>query len=95
MEINQVQVNLTANGATTPVRWSGGIGSVAAWGTFGGGTVALQMSPDNGTTWMNVDRTSDTYVTYTAPGNGDFQIGLCLLRFNLTGATTPSVWVSL
>ncbi|UVO33789.1 hypothetical protein KUL72_19905 [Bradyrhizobium arachidis] len=90
-----MQVNLTANGASTPVPWSGGFGTVAAWGTFGGGTVTLQMSPDNGNTWINVDRSSDTYVTFTANGQGDFQLGLCLLRFNLTGATAPSVWVSL
>lgn len=90
-----MQVNLTANGASASVPWRGGIGSVAAWGNFGGGTVSLQMSPDNGTTWINVDRSGDTYVTYTANGQGDFQLGLCLLRFNLAGATTPNIWVSL
>ncbi|MGL9618312.1 hypothetical protein QRQ56_09945 [Bradyrhizobium sp. U531] len=95
MEIKQVQVNLTANGATPAVPWSGGVGTVATWGTFGGGTVALQMSVDNGATWMNVDRSGESYVTFTAAGNGGFQLGLCLLRFNLTGATSPNVWVSL
>lgn len=90
-----MQVNLTANGASAPVSWYGGPGSVAAWGTFGGGTVALQMSPDNGTTWINVDRSGDSFVTFTAPGNGGFQLGLCLLRFNLAGATSPNAWVSL
>ncbi|MEY9185317.1 hypothetical protein [Bradyrhizobium sp. USDA 313] len=90
-----MQVNLTANGATTPIPWSGGIGTVAAWGTFGGGTLALEMSPDNGATWIAVDRSGDTYVTFTEDGDGGFQLGLCLLRFNLTGATAPSVWCSL
>lgn len=90
-----MQVNLTANGATNPVPWSGGVGTVVASGIFGGGTAALQMSVDNGATWMNVDRNGESYVTFTAPGNGGFQLGLCLLRFNLTGATSPNVWVSL
>lgn len=90
-----MQVNLTANGAAGPVRWSGGTGKVTVWGTLGGGTVTLQMSPDNGTTWLNVDRAGDTYVTFSAPGGGVFELGLCLIRFNLTGATSPNVWVSL
>jgi len=90
-----VQVNLTANGATLPVPWSGGVGMVAAWGSFGGGTLALEMSPDNGATWIAVDRGGDSFVTFTAAGNGAFQLGICLLRLNLAGATTPSVWCSL
>ncbi|MGL1376857.1 hypothetical protein ACSTJI_24550, partial [Vibrio parahaemolyticus] len=60
-----------------------------------GGTITLQMSPDNGATWINVDQSGDTYVTFTANGGGDFRLGLCLLRFDLTGATAPNVWVSL
>ena len=33
-----MQVNLTANGATDPIAWHGGPGTVTAWGNFGGGT---------------------------------------------------------
>lgn len=91
-----MQVNLTANGASGSVPWYGGVGTVMVWGTFGGGTVTLQMSPDNGTTWWNVDRVGDTaFATFTANGEAGFRLGLCLLRFNLTGATAPSVWCSL
>jgi hypothetical protein len=90
-----MQVNLTANGNTDPVSWYGGRGSAAAWGTFGGGTAKLQQSPDGGTTWIDVDRSGDTYVSFTANGEGGFELGLCLLRFSLTGATAPNVWVSL
>jgi hypothetical protein len=90
-----MQANLTANGTTDPLHWYGGRGTAAAWGNFGGGTATLQYSPDGGTTWINVDRTGDTYVTFTANGEGGFELGLCLLRFNLTGATSPSVWVSI
>lgn len=90
-----MQVNLTANGATAPVQWSGGEGAAYAWGTFGGGTVTLQLSPDGGTTWFNVDRPGDTYVTFAANGTGGFKLGLCKLRFVLAGSTAPNVWVSL
>lgn len=90
-----MQVNLTDNGVSPSVAWHGGRGSVVVWGNFGGGTVALQMSPDVGTTWINVDDSGDTYVTFTADGTGGFEEGLCLLRFSLSGATSPSVWVSL
>jgi hypothetical protein len=62
-----------------------------AWGNFGGGTATLQLSPDKGTTWMNVDRTADTFVTFTANGNGDFMLPQCLLRVNVSGATNPSL----
>ncbi|WP_316195948.1 MULTISPECIES: hypothetical protein [unclassified Bradyrhizobium] len=90
-----MQVKLTENGATAPIPWSGGRGTAAAWGTFGGGTAALQMSPDNGTTWINVDKAAETFVSFTANGSGGFELGLCLLRFSLTGATTPAVWCSI
>ena len=90
-----MQANLTANGATTPVWWYGGRGSALAWGDFGGGTATLQMSPDAGATWINVDRAGDTYVTFTANGEGGFELRVCMLRFNLTGATNPNVWVSI
>lgn len=73
----------------------GGPGTVTAWGSFGGGTVKLQMSPDDGVTWIDVDRAGDTYVTFSANGEGGFELGLCKLRFLLSGATAPNVWVSL
>ncbi|RQH14925.1 hypothetical protein [Bradyrhizobium sp. RP6] len=86
-----MQFNLTANGATDPVRWFGGRGSVSVWGTFGGGTVTLQMSPDSGTTWLDVDRTGDSFVTFTTPGVAGFELAPCLLRVNLTSAESPSL----
>jgi hypothetical protein len=92
---NKLQVNLIANGATPSLAWYGGRGSVTVWGNFGGGTATLQMSPDVGTTWINVDETGDAFVTFTASGDGGFELGLCLLRVNLTGATAPSITVSI
>jgi hypothetical protein len=81
----------TANGQTTSVPWPGGRGVFSAYGTFGGGTCLLQQSPDAGTTWINVDRSGDTYVTFTANGVGGFELGDCLLRCSLSGATSPSI----
>src|SRR5262249_35869488 len=82
---------ISADGNSTTVAWPGGRGVFAAFGNFGGGTVTLQQSPDDGTTWINVDRTGDTYVTFTANGQGGFELGKCLLRVNMAGSTTPAV----
>lgn len=82
---------LAATGNTAAIAWPGGRGVFTAWGTFGGGTLTLQQSPDDGATWINVDRTGDTYVTFTANGEGGFELGECQLRVSLTGATTPSI----
>ena len=90
-----MQVNLTADGVTPAHAWYGGRGNVTAWGNFGGGTLTLEMSPDMGTTWINVDRPGDTYVTFSANGGGDFELGLCLLRASLAGSTNPNLWFSL
>lgn len=78
-----------ANSST--VKWEGGRGVFIAWGTFGGGTCKLQMSPDDGTTWINVDRAGDTFVTFTANGEGGFELPKCQLRANLAGSTGASV----
>lgn len=86
-----MKATLTANGTTTPAFWAGGRGSFSAWGTFGGGTAKLQQSPNNGVTWIDVDRSGDTYVTFTANGEGNFELSPCLIRVSLAGATSPSL----
>jgi hypothetical protein len=82
---------LVATGATAAVMWPGGRGSFVAYGTFGGGTAALQWSPDDGTTWINVDQGGSTYVTLTANSEGGFELPQCQVRVNLTGATSPTI----
>lgn len=85
---------LVANSSTTAVPYEARKGrcTVAAWGTFSGGTLAMQMSPDNGTTWINIDPDGSTTCTFTNNGVGNFQINIdCLVRATLTGATSPSV----
>jgi len=87
---------LVADGSTPPVTYTGPVkGTVAAWGAFGGGTLVMQMSPDSGTTWINLDPTGSTAATFTANGVGNFQLNMpCQLRAVLSGATSPSVNIS-
>lgn len=82
---------VVANGSGSPIVWGGGEGQFTAFGSFGGGTVTLEWSPNNGTTWLPVDRSGDTYVTFTANGSGRFTLQPCLIRANLAGATSPNV----
>jgi hypothetical protein len=77
-------VTATANGEW--FRWPGGSGSYFAWGTFGGSdAVKLQVSPDDGTTAIDV-----TAASFTANATGEFQAGICLVRAVATIADTSS-----
>lgn len=81
---------LSANGSTTAVQHNGGTAFLAASGTFGSGTLRLEFSPDNGTTYIA------TGVSLTAAGRGSELLPTgVLVRATLTGATAPSlsVWV--
>ena len=61
----------TSDGQSTAYEWPGGIGQFIVEGTWNGATVKLQVSPDGGTTWLDVG--SD--VTLTAAGIGNFELG--------------------
>ncbi len=85
---------ITADGQTAAASvlpWVGGRGVFTAFGTFGSGTLKLQVSHDAGTTWIDVDRSGDTFVTFTTNGQGGFELGNCLLRTSLSGATAPTI----
>lgn len=56
-------------------------------GTFGSGTVKLQMSPDDGSTWVDVG--GDSSVTAAAVVN--YSINACSLRLNLSGSSGASI----
>lgn len=80
---------LTANGSTAaftlPRGHDTGTFAWTAWGTWGSGTLALQASPDGGTTWYLVDSaTANAFKHITT--NED-----TLYRFTLSGATNPSL----
>lgn len=66
--------------------WRGGRGTFIVKAT-GFGTVKLQyLLPDN-TTWDDVDQGSDTFVTLTADGAGNFDMPPCQMRVNVATAT--------
>jgi hypothetical protein len=83
---------VSANGNSSALaldRAHGGGGrafTLVAEGTWGGGTITLQLSPDEGTTWV------DTSYTLSADGE---QHGTDIIathaRLALTGATSPSL----
>ena len=64
--------------------------SLYADGTFGGGTVKLQASPDGGTTWFDVPSAS-----LTVKGVVGGTVYGQRLRLDLSGATAPtlSAWL--
>jgi hypothetical protein len=82
---------ITSNTTTSDIVWPGGRGVFTAFGTFGGGTYKLQVSFDDAATWIDVDRSGDTYCTFTANGSGGFELPKCRVRVNVSGATAPTV----
>ena len=74
---------VTADGAGTPLVAKGGTRSIFAYGTFGGGTCTLEMSPDDGTTWIN-----HPDLTFTTDAVVNFLIASGIsIRGNLVGSS--------
>lgn len=71
-------------------------------GTFGSGTVKIQLSPDQGTTkydlkdWNGTNMSSSSAVHYTSPpvGNGDKNSDFITLYAVMTGSTDPNVLIT-
>lgn len=90
--------NLTADG-NYEVTWPGGNGQVSGQGTFGGGTLSLEFSLDDGTTWTllkKVETATDPDPTLTENGSFVFWSAPTSapgyrLRLTLAGATTPNI----
>jgi hypothetical protein len=63
-------------------------------GTIGGATVKLQYSPDDGTTYVDVDKSGDTYVTFTAVGGagGLFELPPCSLKATVSGGAPSGLY---
>lgn len=84
----------TANGQSTGVPFPGGAGTVHADGTFGSGTLSLEVSSDGGTTYTN----GGTSVQLTAEGLFNFTLPSdeLIVRLDLAGATSPTIawWIS-
>lgn len=86
MSLNHDFVQLSANGSTVanniPID---GEYVFFAFGTFGGGTVTFEASPDSGTTWLSLG-------TLTADGRASYYLSAKeSVRTTLSGATTPTI----
>lgn len=90
--MNKTTPAFTANSGNTGILpWQGGEGSVWVYGTWGGGTIKIQWSPDN-INWF--DATSDTggsVPTFTANFALTLSFAPGYLRGVLSGATSPSL----
>lgn len=96
-----LEQTLAANGNSEEKTWSPmrkgapTRGTVWATGTFGGGSLALEGSPDSGTTWVAIPDQAGSPVAFTE--NGLINIELYAnsadtkVRLVLTGATAPSI----
>lgn len=59
-----------SDGASPTLRWEGGGGLIAAYGTFDAASVLVQWSPDNGTTWFDIATVLEEGVTqFNIPGS--------------------------
>lgn len=72
----------TTNANSSNADWHGGQGTFFVTGTFAGATVKLQVSFDQGTTWIDIPDAS-----FTSASAVNFNLGKALLRANLAGAT--------
>jgi hypothetical protein len=85
--LNNVNVDTTSNGYVC----DGGVKGISIWGSnFGGGSIAIEVSPDAGTTWINVPYNGSPSA-FTANANVGIY-PLChgwLLRAVFSGSTNP------
>lgn len=95
MSYNDGRIKLLDNAAASGsgVDWPGGRGTFSVpVGTFSAATVKLQWSPDDGTTYMDVDRSGDTYVTFTAAGAGLFDLPVCKIKAVVSGGPPSGLY---
>ncbi len=95
MAYNNAGYPILSNAAATgdAIDWGGGKGCFSVYsGTFNGATAKLQWSPNDGTTWLDVDRSGDTYVTFTAAGAGNFELPACMIRVAISGGPPSAMY---
>ena len=86
MSVLSIEFNLTSDGQTklsnVPVSTKY---MFFATGTFGGGCLSLEASPDNGVTWFTVEQLTKPgrLIRYLVSGEK--------IRLKLVGATTPNI----
>ena len=95
LSITTVAFTTDGQGDVSSFGYNGGKRTFVAYGDFGGGTLKLQYSPDEGTTW--IDEGSNSELT----ANGDFSMDAdnvsagILYRLDLSGSTSPSLTVKI
>lgn len=89
--MSQLTHTFTDNGNTTNANWYGGTGTYAAKGNFGGGALELQYSLDGGTSFISGGVESQI----SAEGGKNFSLPKSLVRFTLSGATSPNLEIFL
>jgi hypothetical protein len=82
--------NLTADGSTAALQTTGTV-NVAAFGTFGGGTLTIQASYDGGSTYFALTDANGAAGAFTADGAYNIEVGEADIRFTLAGATSPNI----
>ncbi len=77
-------LDLIANGSATGswFNWPGGTGTFSVVGTFSGATIKLQFLSGDGSTGID----AGTECTLTAAGAGNFELGPCQIRANVSGS---------
>jgi hypothetical protein len=82
----------TVDGNSNTFLWKGGRGQIACDGVFAGATLQVQLSPDGGTTWINLTGYATGYASAF-----EFAAAPALVRLTLsgsTGSTNVSAWLS-
>ena len=89
----QVATAVTSNSQTSTLNWPGGTGQMVIGGTFDTATVKLQVSPDGGSTWIDVG--GDASVTAAAVVN--FTLNSCEIRLDISSvdsSTSINGWLT-
>ncbi len=84
-------VHTDDDGSTPEVAWGGGVGTFAVTGTIDGATMNLEVSYDNGTTWIAVG--SDTSLSAVGHGNFDLPQDVLLRGTSAGGAAAVNLLI--
>jgi hypothetical protein len=89
---NQIFTAQTSNANSVKFPSEGFVVSLIAKGTWGGATLTVQVSPDDGTTWVTSDvaLTSDGIQNFTAGKGVFYRVALS----GATGTTSLSAWIA-
>ena len=88
--------NYSTADTATPVKiqnMQGLAGSVQVTGTFGGATIALQVSND-GTNYVTLKDSTGTDITFTAAGMREFSTAALFIKPTSSGGTSDDVTVT-